>query len=147
MANLVFDYMDEEFLISEESGSISREAVPLVYGYIYDVGMLVAKVADAASPDFGKYMPLDHSAAQDPDYTPILGTDTAAGIIARHLHTADGRAGQSGPNSIGVIVARDAEVDGSMLWSTIFNGISPDITKVRADLAALGIVVRGELNL
>lgn len=106
----------EAFLISEANGSLSREAVTLDASAIgIDPGHLMHN-------DSGTWVPCDGA-----------GTPASAdGILLRKASTTDG-----------VVIARDAEVDGNQLTYGVDTAMSaPEKATAIAQLAALGIIVR-----
>lgn len=104
-----------EFLISEASGTRSRESIT-VTGGSYPAGQVLGKITAS-----GKYTVYD--AAVDP----ADGSETAAAI----LHSA---VDASSADAKGVGIVRDAEVRGTDLTDNDAGGT--------ADLAAVGIIVR-----
>lgn len=121
MTELTMGPRDEGFLISEANGSLSREAV-------------TANVADTGLPA-GTVM---HNGGDETGWVAIQG-----GVGARP--TADGILLRRNPDVASVIIARDAEVDGSLLvWSPTnpTDLTEPQKATAIAQLADLGIVVR-----
>ena len=110
-----------EHLISEASGTRSRDAVTILSGQTLVAGTVLGRVTAS-----GKY------AAHDPAASD--GTQAAAAVL---YAAVDASAGDVG----GTITARDAEVDSaSLTWAA---GISvPNKSAAIAALAALGIIVR-----
>lgn len=104
-----------EFLISEASGTRSREEVTIAAAATALVaGTVLGKITAS-----GKYVAYANGAAD--------GSEVAAGAL--YAAVADSAADQKA-----VIIARDAEVDGALL-----TGIDAPGT---VDLTALGIIVR-----
>jgi hypothetical protein len=104
-----------EFLISEASGTRSRESIT-VTGGSFPVGQVLGKITAS-----GKYTAYD--AAVDP----ADGSETAVAVLfdAVDASSADAK---------GVAIMRDAEVRGSDLTDNDASGTT--------DLAAAGIIVR-----
>jgi len=101
-----------EFLKSEANGTRSREQVTVTLsGAMLLSGTVMSKLTAT-----GKYVPYDD-----------VGSETAAGVLYTELAAATG-------DVKAVIIARDAEVVGSLL--TGYNA------NAKADLAAVGIIVR-----
>lgn len=110
-----------EFIIAEGNGSISREEVTIASGQNLVAGTVVGKVTASS-----KFIAYDDDNAD--------GSQTAAGIL---YEAVDASAG----DKKGVIVARHAEVDTSLLTFVGTNDAG-DITAGKADLAALQIILR-----
>lgn len=110
-----------EFMVSEASGTRSREDVVVVTGQNLVAGQVVAKITAS-----GKWMILTPGASD--------GSQNAAGILY-------GAVNATAADKKGVIIARDAEVNaGEIAWPV---GISaPNKTTAINALAALGIVLR-----
>lgn len=110
-----------EFLLSEGNGTISREEVTIASGSNLVAGTVVGKVtAD------GKYVAYDDDNAD--------GSETAAGILYAAVNATSA-------DTKGVIIARHAEVITSKLVFAATNDAG-DKTAGKADLAALGIILR-----
>jgi hypothetical protein len=111
---------NEEFLISEDDGHISRENVVVVKGQNLVAGAVVGKITSG-----GAYAQYDNTAHD--------GTEAAAGILLQAVDATD-------DDKPGALLARIAEVDGDLLnWgSNDGTGITAGI----ADLKALNIIVR-----
>lgn len=104
-----------EFLLSEANGTRSREQVTIAAAApAMEAGSVLGQITAS-----GKYTVYDSGATD--------GTETAAGVLLYNVENsaADQRA---------VIIARDAEVQGSVL--------SASTAAVKADLATVGIIVR-----
>jgi len=111
-----------EFIISEGNGTYSREAITVVSGQNLAAGTVVGKITAS-----GKYT------AYDDDLSAGTG-DAAAGILYAAVDA-------SGGDAPGVIICRQAEVADSLLvWASTND--SGDKTAGKADLAALGIIIR-----
>jgi len=109
------------FLISEEDGHISRDAVTIVSGQNLVAGAVLGKITSG-----GKYAAYDNNASD--------GTQTAAAIL---YAACDATAGDTQATAI----TRMAEVNGKELtWSD--NSPSSDVTAGIADLAVVHIIVR-----
>lgn len=110
-----------EFIISEGNGTYSREAITVVSGQNLAAGTIVGKITAS-----GKYK------AYDDDN--VDGSEAAAGILYAAVDA-------SGGDAPGVIICRQAEVADSLLvWASTND--SGDKTAGKADLAALGIIIR-----
>lgn len=109
-----------EFILSEASGSRSRENITIVSGQDLPAGAVLGKITTG-----GKYTALDQGAGD--------GSQAAAGIL---LDACDASAG----DVAAAIIARDAEVNAAALeWGTQ----SPtEVTTGLAELATLGIIAR-----
>jgi len=114
MATLTEGMHAGEFLISEGNGFISRDVITVVSGQNLAAGAVVGKITAT-----GKYAAYNDGAAD--------GTETAAGILFDAVDA-------SAADAEGVIINKDAEVNGDELTGSDANGI--------ADLLALGIKVR-----
>lgn len=110
-----------EFIIAEANGSISREEVTVVSGQNLVAGTVVGKITAS-----GKYTAYDDDNAD--------GSSTAAGILYAAVDA-------SAADKPGVIIARHAEVDDSLLTWAATNDAG-DKTAGKADLAALTIILR-----
>lgn len=110
-----------EFIIAEANGSISREAITVVSGQNLAAGTVVGKITAS-----GKYTAYDDDNSD--------GSQTAAGILYEAVDA-------SSADMAGVIIARHAEVDTTLLVFAGTNDAS-DITAGKADLAALDIILR-----
>ena len=109
-----------EFLYSEANGNRSREEIVVVSGQNLVAGAVVGKITAS-----GKYTAYDNAA--------VDGSETAAGVLYAAVDA-------SAADAAGVIIARDAEVNGEEIdWGAETGG---DITAGIADLAAVGIIVR-----
>lgn len=112
-----------EFILSEGNGTFSREEVTILSGEVLAAGQVVGKITAS-----GKYV------AYDNDVDPADGSETAAGILYAAVDATGG-------DAKGVIIARNAEVAGTHLtWGA--DNDAGDITAGKADLAAIGIIVR-----
>lgn len=111
-----------EFVVSEASGTRSRETATLVSGQDLDAGTVLGVITAS-----GKLTQFDE------DNT-VAGSGTAKYILAYPCDASDGDAEC-------VIIARDAEVNGAeLVWpSTIEAG---EKTTAITQLAAAGIIVR-----
>jgi hypothetical protein len=120
MTEVTMKPRDEGFLISEANGSLSREAV-------------TANIADTAIPA-GTVM---HDGGETGWVAVQGGSDprpSADGILLRYSYGVEN-----------AVIARDAEVDGSLLvWNPVGSTELTDPQKATAiaQLEALGIVVR-----
>lgn len=104
-----------EFLLSEANGTRSREQVTIAAAASAMVaGTVVGKITAS-----GKYKAYSNAASD--------GSEVAAGVLLYEV--ADSAADQKA-----VIIARDAEVQGSVLTGSDAAGVT--------DLAAVGIIVR-----
>lgn len=111
-----------EFILSEANGTRSREAVTIAAA----AGALPAGTVMGKITASGKYVEYDNTVAD--------GTEVAAGVL--YAAVADSASDQPA-----VIIARDAEVANVHLtWDAANNAGA--ITAGKADLAALGIIVR-----
>lgn len=110
-----------EYLVSEASGTRSREAVTVISGQDLAAGTVLGKITAS-----GKHT-LHNNAASD-------GSENAVAVLYADVDA-------SAADTVGTITARDAEVDGELLtWKS---GISAaNKTAAIAALAALGIIVR-----
>ncbi len=109
--------------LSEANGTRSREQITVVSGQNLGAMFVVGKITAT-----GKYAQYDNAAAD--------GTQTAAGILV-------GAVDASGADQLGLLLARDAEVDYDLLqWKAGMNQSDKDAGV--ADLAAIGIIVRGK---
>ena len=109
--------------LSEGNRSISREEITVVSGQNLGAMFVVGKIT---AP--GKYKEYDNAAAD--------GSQVAAGVLIGAVDATSG-------DKKGVILARYAEVDYDLLqWKTAMSQGDKDAGV--ADLAALGIIVRGK---
>lgn len=110
-----------EYLVSEASGTRSREAITVISGQNLAAGTVLGKITAS-----DKYT-LHNNAASD-------GSESAVAILRDAVDASAG-------DAAGVITARDSEVDGALLtWKS---GISvANKTAGIAALAAVGIIVR-----
>lgn len=106
-----------EFLISEASGTRSREAVTVVSG----AGALAAGTVLGKITASGKYAPYDDAV------DPADGTEAAAAVLYAPVDATSG-------DAPAVVIVRDAEVAEIHLTGIDAAGIT--------DLAALGVIVR-----
>ena len=120
MANQTEKVHDGEFLISEANGHQSREQVVVVSGQDLVAGSVVGKITATS-----KYKIYDNTA--------VDGSETAAGVLF-------GAVDASGGDKDGVIIERDAEIDGDLLNWGANDGAG--ITAGIADLLLKGIKVR-----
>lgn len=104
-----------EFIISEASGTRSREEVTVVSGE----GALPAGQVLGVVTASGKYAAYDNAASD--------GTQTAAAVLYAAVDATDA-------DVPAVVIARDAEVAEAHLTGIDANGIT--------DLAAVGVIVR-----
>jgi hypothetical protein len=111
---------DGEFLISEANGHQSREEITVVSGQNLVAGAVVGKITAT-----GKYKIYDDGA--------VDGSEAAAGVLF-------GAVDAGAADKKGVIIERDAEVNGDLLnWGANNAG---GITNGIADLLTKGIKVR-----
>ena len=104
-----------EFLLSEANGTRSREQVTIAAAAPAMVaGTVLGKITAS-----GKYTAYSNAASD--------GTEVAAGVLLYNV-------ANSAADQKAVVIARDAEVQGSVLTGNDANGT--------ADLAAIGIIVR-----
>ena len=124
MATLTETQHAGEFIISEASGTRSRETITVLSGQDLSAGAVVGKVASGAGS--GKYK----------EYNPanVDGSETAVGVLFDGVDA-------SAADKAGVIMARDAEVTSADLqW---FSGAtSGQKTTGESELATLGIIAR-----
>jgi hypothetical protein len=113
-----------EFILAEAPGTISRDTVTVTVdaSTTLEPGTVLGRLAAS-----GKYVPYDDSASD--------GSEDAAGVLYGALTNSD----VSAADLSGVILDFAAEVRGAdLVW-----GEGVDETKGTADLAALGVKVRG----
>jgi hypothetical protein len=112
-----------EGILSEANGFRSREQITVVSGQNLGSMFVVGKITAS-----GKYKEYDNAA--------VDGSQSAAGVLI-------GAVDASAADQRGVILARDCEVDYKTLqWKAGMNQGDKDAGI--ADLAALGIIVRGQ---
>jgi hypothetical protein len=100
MTTLTEVFHDGGFIVSEANGHRSRDQVTVLSGETLKAGQVVAKVTAS-----GKYVAWDHAQSAEAD-----GTTTPAGILF-------GAVDASGGDKLGVIIARDAEVNSNeIVW-------------------------------
>jgi hypothetical protein len=112
-----------EGILSEANGFRSREQITVVSGQNLGSMFVVGKITAT-----GKYKEYDNAA--------VDGSQSAAGVLIAAVDA-------SAADQRGVILARDCEVDYKTLqWKAGMNQGDKDAGI--ADLAALGIIVRGQ---
>jgi hypothetical protein len=112
-----------EGILSEANGFRSREQITVVSGQNLGSMFVVGKITAS-----GKYKEYDNAA--------VDGSQSAAGVLSAAVDA-------SAADQRGVILARDCEVDYKTLqWKAGMNQGDKDAGI--ADLAALGIIVRGQ---
>ena len=111
-----------EFLVSEASGTRSREAVTIASGNTILAGTVLGKITAS-----GKYKAYDNDAAD--------GTQAATCIAYDDVDASAG-------DALATVIVRDAEIDQSKLvWgAAVTTQAEKDAAYV--DLAALGIIFR-----
>jgi len=122
MAMTSMDPMVGSAILSEASGTRSRETVTLASGASVKANEVVGEITAS-----GKYAPFDPAASD--------GTETAAGVVVAPSDAT------SADQPV-LIIARDAEVDkNGLVWP---DGITAaQQSAAEADLEAAGILVRG----
>ncbi len=121
MATIIETSHDAEFLVSEASGTRSREVVTLISGQNLAAGVVLGEITAS-----GKYTQFNQDASD--------GSQTAAAILRSACDA-------SGGDKQCVVVARDAEVNGAEIaWPSDIE--TAEKAAGIADLAGEGIVVR-----
>jgi hypothetical protein len=110
-----------DFVVSEASGTRSRDAVTIAQSTALEPGTVLGKVTATA-----KYVALDPAAN--------TGAETAAGLLRSGVDA-------TAADVSAVAILRDAEVNGAeLVWP---DAITPEQkAAATAELAALGIIVR-----
>ncbi len=114
-----------EFLMSEAEGKRSRENGTLVAGQNLVAGTVLGRITSG-----GKLAAANNDASD--------GTEVSVGIL---LNTTDASSTGTNADTAVAYIARDAEVNGNCLVFASSED-SGDITANKADLAALGIIIR-----
>lgn len=110
-----------EFIISEGNGTYSRSVITVVSGQTLAAGTVLGKITAS-----GKYKAYDDDNSD--------GSEAAVGILYADVDA-------SGGDLPGIMICRTAEVADSLLvWASTND--SGDKTAGKADLAALGIILR-----
>ena len=111
-----------EFLVSEASGTRSRDTVTVLSGQVLEAGTVVGKLSSG-----GKYKAYDNDASD--------GTQAAVGIVIDAVDATGG-------DTLAAVIARDAEVDQTKLkWGAAVT-TQGEKDAAYVDLAALGIIFR-----
>jgi hypothetical protein len=110
-----------EFLVSEASGTRSRDTETLISGQDLDAGTVLGKITAS-----GKLTQFNQDGAD--------GSENAMGILVNPCDA-------SAADAECVIIARDAEVNGAeLIWPGDITG--PEQTTAEGQLKALGVLVR-----
>lgn len=121
MPTLTEGFHTGEFVHSEANGHRSREVVTIVSGQSVVAGEVLGKVTAS-----GKYATHDQDASD--------GSEAAAAIAFDAVDA-------SAADVEGVVVIRDAEVNGTRLtWESDIE--AAEIVTATAELAALGVIIR-----
>lgn len=110
-----------DFVVSEASGTRSRDVITIAQSAVLEPGTVLGKVTATA-----KYVALDPAAA--------TGAETAAALLRSGVDA-------TAADLSAVVILRDAEVNGAeLVWPGV---ITPEQKAAAvADLAAIGIIVR-----